>query len=69
MGPIFLTIFISMIGFGIVIPVLPVYAKNAPFQLSPTELGALVGIFSLVQLFLPDQSSAESPIASGASRC
>jgi multidrug resistance protein len=51
MGPIFLTIFISMIGFGIVIPVLPVYAKNAPFQLGPTGLGALVGIFSLVQLF------------------
>jgi DHA1 family tetracycline resistance protein-like MFS transporter len=51
MGPIFLTIFISMIGFGIVIPVLPVYAKNEPFKLGPTELGWLVGIFSLVQLF------------------
>jgi DHA1 family tetracycline resistance protein-like MFS transporter len=51
MGPIFLTIFISMIGFGIVIPVLPIYAKNAPFQLTPTELGWLVGVFSLVQLF------------------
>lgn len=50
-GVIFLTIFISMIGFGIVIPVLPVYAKNAPFQLNPTQLGWLVGIFSLVQLF------------------
>jgi MFS transporter, DHA1 family, tetracycline resistance protein len=51
MGPIFLTIFISMIGFGIVIPVLPVYAKNEPFKLGPTELGWLVGVFSLVQLF------------------
>jgi multidrug resistance protein len=51
MGPIFLTIFISMIGFGIVIPVLPIYAKNEPFKLGPTELGWLVGIFSLVQLF------------------
>src|SRR5436190_1658874 len=51
LGVIFLTIFISMIGFGIVIPVLPVYAKNAPFQLNPTQLGWLVGIFSLVQLF------------------
>ena len=50
-GVIFLTIFISMIGFGIVIPVLPVYAKNAPFQLNPAQLGWLVGIFSLVQLF------------------
>lgn len=51
LGVIFLTVFISMIGFGIVIPVLPVYAKNAPFQLNPTQLGWLVGIFSLVQLF------------------
>lgn len=47
---IFWTIFISMVGFGIVIPVLPVYAKNAPFHLSPSQLGWLVGIFSLVQL-------------------
>jgi len=51
LGIIFLTVFISMIGFGIVIPVLPVYAKNAPFRLNPTQLGWLVGIFSLVQLF------------------
>lgn len=51
LGIIFLTVFISMVGFGIVIPVLPVYAKNAPFQLNPAQLGWLVGIFSLVQLF------------------
>jgi multidrug resistance protein len=50
LGLIFLTIFISMVGFGIVIPILPVYAKNEPFKLSPNELGLLVGIFSLVQL-------------------
>src|SRR4029453_215011 len=49
LGLIFLTIFISMVGFGIVIPILPVYAKNEPFKLSPNELGLLVGIFSLVQ--------------------
>jgi multidrug resistance protein len=48
---IFLTIFISMAGFGIVIPVLPVYAKDEPFKLTPHEIGWLVGIFSLVQLF------------------
>jgi multidrug resistance protein len=50
-GIIFLTVFISMVGFGIVIPVLPVYAKSEPFLLSPSALGWLVGIFSLVQLF------------------
>lgn len=47
---IFWTIFISMVGFGIVIPVLPIYAQHAPFNMSPSELAWLVGIFSLVQL-------------------
>ncbi|HEX5175987.1 MAG TPA: MFS transporter [Chthoniobacteraceae bacterium] len=51
LGVIYFTVFISMIGFGIVIPVLPVYAKSEPFLLNPTQLGWLVGIFSLVQLF------------------
>jgi DHA1 family tetracycline resistance protein-like MFS transporter len=50
-GIIFLTVFISMVGFGIVIPVLPVYAASDRFHLSPPQLGWLVGIFSLVQLF------------------
>ena len=49
---IFLTIFVSMIGFGIVIPVLPVYAKHEPFKLSGTALGWLTGVFSLVQFFM-----------------
>jgi DHA1 family tetracycline resistance protein-like MFS transporter len=49
-GIIFLTVFISMVGFGIVIPVLPVYARSEPFMLNPTQLGWLVGIFSLIQL-------------------
>jgi DHA1 family tetracycline resistance protein-like MFS transporter len=48
---IFLTIFVSMVGFGIVIPVLPDYGRNEPFRMSATSLGWLTGIFSLVQLF------------------
>ena len=47
---IFLTIFIDMIGFGIVIPVLPVYAEGAKFHASPMQMSVLVGIFSLLQL-------------------
>ncbi|HEX8371638.1 MAG TPA: MFS transporter [Chthoniobacterales bacterium] len=47
---IFLTIFIDMIGFGIVIPVLPVYAEGSKFNATPTQLSLLVGIFSLLQL-------------------
>lgn len=50
LGLIFLTVFISMVGFGIVIPVLPVYAVQERFAMSPAALGFLVGVFSLTQL-------------------
>ncbi len=46
-GIIFFTIFIDMVGFGIVIPVLPRYAEH--FGATPWEIGWLVGIFSLAQ--------------------
>ena len=44
---IFLTVFIDLIGFGIVIPVLPLYAKE--FGASETMNGWLVGIYSAMQ--------------------
>ena len=44
---IFLTVFIDLIGFGIVIPVLPLYAKN--FGASEMTNGWLVGIYSAMQ--------------------
>lgn len=47
---IFLTIFIDMVGFGIVIPVLPLYAEGSRFGATELQLGALVGIYSLCQL-------------------
>ena len=50
LGLIFLTILIDMIGFGIVIPVLPVYAEGTRFGATPTQLSLLVGIYSLLQL-------------------
>jgi multidrug resistance protein len=50
LGLIFLTILIDMIGFGIVIPVLPVYAEGTRFGASPTQLSLLVGVYSLLQL-------------------
>lgn len=46
---IFLTIFIDILGFGIVIPVLPLYAEH--FGARAWEIGALVGVFSLMQFF------------------
>ena len=52
---VFLTLFIDMIGFGIVIPVLPLYAKNSgAFHASEHELAWIVGIYSLLQfIFAP----------------
>jgi DHA1 family tetracycline resistance protein-like MFS transporter len=50
LGLIFLTILIDMIGFGIVIPVLPVYAEGTRFGATATQLSVLVGIYSLLQL-------------------
>lgn len=48
---IFITIFIDLIGFGMVIPILPYYANTAPFNATPLEIGFLVGTYSLMQFF------------------
>jgi DHA1 family tetracycline resistance protein-like MFS transporter len=48
-GTIFLTCFIDILGFGIVIPVLPLYAEH--FGATAWQTGWLVGIFSLAQFF------------------
>ena len=44
---IFLTVFIDLVGFGIVIPVLPLYAKH--FGATELANGWLVGIYSAMQ--------------------
>jgi multidrug resistance protein len=52
MGIIFLTVFIDLIGFGIVIPILPLYALH--FHANETVNGLLVGIYSGMQfIFAP----------------
>ena len=49
---IFLTVFIDMVGFGIVIPVLPLYAEH--FHATPVQIGWLTGIYSGMQIiFVP----------------
>src|SRR6266850_4259334 len=45
---IFLTIFVNLVGFGIIIPLLPFYAEK--FGASPVVIGLLFGIYSLCQL-------------------
>ena len=47
---IFLTLFIDMVGFGIVIPVLPLYAEGSQIGATPSQLAWVVGIYSLLQL-------------------
>ena len=48
---IFVTIFIDLIGFGMVIPILPFYASSEQFQATPFEIGILFSIYSWMQFF------------------
>ncbi len=45
---IFLTIFVNLVGFGIIIPLLPFYAET--FGASPLAIGLLFAVYSLCQL-------------------
>ncbi len=45
---IFLTIFVNLVGFGIIVPLLPYYAET--FGASPLVIGLLFAVFSLCQL-------------------
>jgi DHA1 family tetracycline resistance protein-like MFS transporter len=46
---LFLTVFIDLIGFGMVIPFLPFYARE--YGASGIAVGAVVGIYSIMQFF------------------
>jgi MFS family permease len=41
---LFLAVFVDMVGFGIVVPVLPLYTER--FGASPVTIGALLAIYS-----------------------
>jgi DHA1 family tetracycline resistance protein-like MFS transporter len=47
---IFVTVFIDLVGFGIVIPVLPFYVEGTQFHASPRVVGLLFASYSLMQL-------------------
>ena len=47
---IFITVFIDLVGFGIVIPVLPFYAEGTKFGATPREVGLLFASYSFMQL-------------------
>ena len=47
---IFVTVFIDLVGFGIVIPVLPFYVEGTRFNASPRAVGLLFASYSVMQL-------------------
>src|SRR3989454_4039777 len=47
---IFITVFIDLVGFGIVIPVLPFFAEGTKFGATPREVGLLFASYSVMQL-------------------
>ena len=49
MPTLFLIVFVDLVGFGLVIPLLPFYALR--FAASPQEVTVLLAIYSLMQLF------------------
>lgn len=51
---IFITVFIDLVGFGIVIPALPYYVESETFRATPFEVGLLFASYSLMQfIFSP----------------
>jgi MFS family permease len=51
---IFLTVFIDLLGFGMVLPLLPIYANHFTLDESGLQLGLLMAVFSAMQfLFAP----------------
>ena len=53
-GIIFFTVFLDLLGFGIVLPLMPLYASDPRFAASPAQVGWLMAIYSIMQfLFAP----------------
>lgn len=48
---IFLVVFIDLVGFGMIIPILPLYAEYEPFRATPFEIGLLLSVYSWMQFF------------------
>lgn len=46
---IYITVFIDLVGFGIVIPALPYYAESPAFHATPFEIGLITASYSIMQ--------------------
>ncbi len=49
LAAIFLTVFVDLVGFGVIVPLLPFYAEH--FQASPATVTLLMAIYSFMQFF------------------
>ncbi len=53
-GIIFVAVFLDLLGFGMVLPLMPLYAADPRFTATPTQIGWLMAIYSIMQfLFAP----------------
>ncbi|MEO5347205.1 MAG: MFS transporter [Magnetococcus sp. YQC-9] len=53
-GILFIAVFLDLLGFGMVLPLMPLYATDARFAASSSEIGWLMAIYSIMQfLFAP----------------
>lgn len=60
---IFITVFIDLVGFGIVIPALPYYVEGEIFKATPFDIGILFASYSLMQfIFSPVLGSLSDKI-------
>ena len=65
---IFLTVFIDLLGFGMVLPLLPIYAQDFVVDEHGVLIGCLMASFSAMQfLWLPVRGGF--PIGSGGGPC
>ncbi|GAB0056087.1 Tetracycline resistance protein, class C [Candidatus Magnetaquicoccaceae bacterium FCR-1] len=48
-GVIFTAVFLDLLGFGMVLPLMPLYATDPRFAASPAEIGWLMAIYSIMQ--------------------
>ena len=61
LGIVFTTVVIDLVGFGMVLPILPLWAER--FDASPTQIGLLTASYAVVQLlFAPGLGPALGPL-------
>lgn len=61
---IILVVFIDLLGFSLILPLLPIYAET--FKANQTVTGILIASYALMQLIGAPDSGAVSPTASDA---